>query len=655
MQCTGLVDAPYLGSGVQQPCAWNHPFWAIETTGAAPSWRLQGGDTLVIHPGSYMMGYGAPNTEWCFAEGAYDCVLPPLPSGPDPDHPTRIVGYGWDAGCLEKPELWGTERAWQIFDLSGAQNVLLACLELTDHASCAYAHANPEARCNYDQAPFGPWAYRGLLIKDASHITLRDLDIHGFGSEGIMAGRVNGLVAERIRLAGNGWCGWNGDLWGEESSNEGDLIFEGLVVEWNGCVESYPGGEPDHCWAQSQGGYGDGFGVARSGGHWVFRDSIFRYNTSDGLDLLYVGVQHQGSFIGLYNVRAYGNAGNQLKVGGRVEMLNILAVSNCNFFTGKPFAQEMGDYSQGDACRAGGAAISVSMNPQDQSYIINSTLASEGWAQVEVYCHTRDFPEAEPCTGSERLYLMNNVFVGFPNITSPGDWPDLVGDGDPEGRTRPDTIDYNLIFNTETEEVALAVGSNNIFADPRLVSYADIDDFDGHLQGTSPAIDAGLPVGALSGRVPAEDLEHHYRPQGSGVDLGAYEYGAGGPEMRVDIKVNGSDGPLSLARNDQIHISVSLTTTARRKYGDYFLWAEIPSGTCYCYAYPEHWVPCSCTTPLPAYQGALVYFSNLFLPPVINCAELPKGPYRLIFVVDQKRDGIINPRATRDEVAFAIK
>ena len=97
----------------------------------------------MIRPGSYVIGIDAPNTQgWCDPNWAYDCTFPSVPPGPDSDHPTRIVGYGWDSGCSNPPELWGTGRIWQIFDLSGSSNVVLACLELTDHAGCAYAHAN---------------------------------------------------------------------------------------------------------------------------------------------------------------------------------------------------------------------------------------------------------------------------------------------------------------------------------------------------------------------------------------------------------------------------------------------------------------------------------------------------------------------------------
>jgi len=94
-QCTGNTNAPYPGSGSNQVCALSHPFYLLDTSG---NWRIQGGDTVIIGPGSYMMGYGAPNTHsWCEAEGAFECHLPSLPSGNE-KNPTRIIGSGWDSG-----------------------------------------------------------------------------------------------------------------------------------------------------------------------------------------------------------------------------------------------------------------------------------------------------------------------------------------------------------------------------------------------------------------------------------------------------------------------------------------------------------------------------------------------------------------------------
>jgi hypothetical protein len=160
-QCTGLVDAPYPGSGTNQPCAWSHPFWALNSSG---NWKIQGGDTLIIAGGSYMMGYGAPNTSgWCDVDYTYDCGLPPLPAGPDANRPTRILGKGWNSGCPNPPELWGTQRPWQILDLTGASNVYIGCLEITDHSNCVEDHAGSSVECERDNYPYGNWASDGIL------------------------------------------------------------------------------------------------------------------------------------------------------------------------------------------------------------------------------------------------------------------------------------------------------------------------------------------------------------------------------------------------------------------------------------------------------------------------------------------------------------
>ena len=118
-QCTGLSNSPYSGSGIHQACAWSHPFWALDDEGA---WTIQGGDTLIIHSGSYMMGLGAPNTGWCSGYWPWDCHLPPLPSGIDTAHRTRILGFEWDQGCENPPELWGTQRCWHVLSLDGTSN-----------------------------------------------------------------------------------------------------------------------------------------------------------------------------------------------------------------------------------------------------------------------------------------------------------------------------------------------------------------------------------------------------------------------------------------------------------------------------------------------------------------------------------------------------
>ncbi len=66
-----------------------------------------------------------------------------------------------------------------------------------------------------------------------------------------------------------------------------------------------------------------------------------------------------------------------------------------------------------------------------------------------------------------------------------------------------------------------ANGTNgNIFANPQFINDSgELDEWDFHLRGNSPCIDTGTAAGA-----PASDNEGALRPQGTGIDMGAYEW-----------------------------------------------------------------------------------------------------------------------------------
>jgi hypothetical protein len=499
IQCTGLTDAPYPGSGTNQPCAWSHPFFALNNLGG---WKIQGGNTLIIGSGSYRMGIGAPNTGWCEAESAYECHLPPLPSGPA-GQITSIVGASWNQGCSDPPELWGTERPWQIISLENTDNAAIACIELTDHSGCVEHHANSTIRCERDTPPFGDWAATGITASDSSNVTLKDLNIHGFASGGVHAGRLSDWTVENVRIAGNGWVGWDGDIYGNDA-NTGNLSFKKWTVEWNGCAESYPSETMNNCWAQTAGGYGDGVGTGETGGNWVIEDSIFRYNTSDGLDLLYTRLSSE---IVIRRTQSYGNAGNQIKVNGPTRIENSLMKSNCGFFNGKSFTYNVDD------CRAGGAALVFALSQNSVVSVVNSTLTGHGDCLLNAGC------DDGSCNGSETITIQNNIFIGNQEFMDPSDTSCYIWfDQDNFYNTQ---IDYNIVYGAKMGGVALS--ENDIFQDPMVVNY-NLETFDGHLKAGSPAIDSGLTVGSLGGLIPDHDFEGINRPKGNGVDRGAYEF-----------------------------------------------------------------------------------------------------------------------------------
>jgi len=512
-QCTGLMDAPYPGSGTGQPCAWDHPFRALPPGGPP---RIQGGDTLVIASASYRMGLGAPgadNPDFCDTDYPWDCHMAPIPSGPDAVHPTRILGEGWDTGCASPPELWGAERARAIVNLAGSSNVEVGCLEITDHATCAEDHTGGLA-CGRDAYPYGDWAADGLYADDSAHVYLHDLDVHGLASSGVRAGRLTDWAVEDVRLAANGWVGWEGDIEGDDA-NSGTLTFRHWVVEWNGCVETYPGGEPIGCWAQTAGGYGDGVGTGETGGHWIVEDSAFLNNTSDGLDLLYV--RRRPSSIVIRRTVAQGNAGNQIKVNGPALVENTVIVGNCGFFDGQSFTYDV------DNCRAYGNALALNLRAGDRVTVTNDTLTGEGDCLIEVICE-------DGCDGSEVAQMRNNILLGQTEFGSSGNACLIYTEGFPHD---PLDVDYGMIADVKGDPCPL--GPHDVCDAPGLVNPS-LGTFDARLLPGSPAIDAGGPD-----LCPSVDIDGAVRPvdgDGDGAalcDVGAYEFPGGTHQVYLPL------------------------------------------------------------------------------------------------------------------------
>jgi len=512
-QCTGLADSPYPGSGSNQACAWSHPFMALPPRGTP---RIQGGDTLHIGSGSYRMGYGAPGANNCHQSWPWECVMPPIPSGPSSSQPTRILGQGHADSCDQAPELWGTERAWMVVNLEGSSNVELACLEITDRGSCVEFHCNSGqcggevAACNRSSAPYGDWASTGVSARDSSNVILRDLDIHGLFNRGIRAGRIADWLLERVQIRNNGWAGWDGNI-GSSTSNSGTITFRESVIGWNGCVERWPSGEVFGCWAQKGGGWGDGLGTGTTGGHWIFEDSTVHHNTSDGIDLLYL---NDNGRVTIRRTHVEGNAGNQIKASRSAVIENSVVIGNCSYFANHP------NMLEGDHCRALGDAIFVGLSNSSQTDLINNTIVAEGNCIVS----------GGGGSSSSRLRMVNNLFIGKPYFLDSSKQSSLYYSGSSE------QIVWESNYINGARHNACP-GNSLCFGAPRIVNDS-LSGFD-----AEPLSDSPLIAYANSSFAPPVDFFNLARGIAGGPDIGAVEWGTIEDDEPEPIEPPPSDPP----------------------------------------------------------------------------------------------------------------
>ena len=273
--------------------------------------------------------------------------------------------------------------------------------------------------------------------------------------------------------------------------------YKYVNIEWSGCGETYPGGQPTGCWSQTAGGYGDGLGTGRTAGNWVIEDSSFSFNTSDGLDLLY---NRDGGTISIKRTKAEGNAGDQIKTSGIATISDSVIISNCGFFSGKSFTYHV------DNCRSGGSAVALTFESSDQINLYNNTIYSEGDCLVI----------AEDDSGTAKTVLSrNNIFYGNTDYNG-GDQSCLIW-------TNTSNItfdnDYSIIYNVKNQSSVCPYGSNDLCTNPQFTTLAT-DNFDLSLQAGSPAIDSGYNWSGLT----SPDFSGKSRPSGSAPDRGAYEY-----------------------------------------------------------------------------------------------------------------------------------
>jgi len=444
-QCNGKSDTAYPGHGTNQPCAFSDVRYLWQdgsyTTNSSQSafpaygWIGNGGDTYLIRGSlssnvSWRIGYpsnsdvydSAVSHYWGVAGDPYDSGVPPPLSGTASQH-TRILGENF-ASChapSAKTQLHGGYGVNAVLTMTGVSYVDIACLDITDFSSCG--RASQINTCNSTLGQLSDYATNGISwSRTSTNDTVMDVSIHGLASAGMIGPTGDGVVFSYVNLIGNASSGWNADA-GDGTTGTGTLLMQHYNISWNGCAEEYPLVDAlpyQDCTDDNVGGYGDGFGTATtpSSPAWnvTFDQGVVTYNTQDGLDSLHlVG---SGSSVTVTRTQAYGNMGQQIKVGGASgTAINNLIVTDCNAMrqpipgTPEGYNSRLSDY-----CRAADTGIVLKVGPQTRLTYDFNTLYSASATAIEIDCDTTN----GPCNGTSTIDFRNNIFVGFLNNKADG-------------------------------------------------------------------------------------------------------------------------------------------------------------------------------------------------------------------------------------------
>jgi len=535
-QCDGQADVAYPGSGTNQHCAFNdYRYLYDDNSGATMAWVIAGGDTVLIRgcaalPGQQnpanpdcRVGWDQPtgsgaDSSWCYGVGSYGCFNPPIPAGSASQH-TRILGQNYAAcntGGATNPksyesnltQLFGGFSVAYTLNLQNTQYVDVECIEITSHnGACVTIGAPAYPRgCNNSQ-PLDDYAGTGILSNNAtSNVTLQDVYIHGFNSNGLFGPIGGPITMTRMFVGFNTFAGWNFDDGSSTPDAPGSTITAThVIMEGNGCQEQYPLTNTFPalvCYDTNSGGFGDSWsGQNTTLDSFICNDCQDLYNTKDA----FIGPHTWISTLTITNSISIGNMGQNWKWGGNTSpnnttFTNNLTVGNCLRMS-QPLPGAPSNYNQylTGFCRAAGNVV-ASVIPAGSTWLI----ANNSWVTYQPTIFDIACPVGvSPCTST--VNFTNNVVLGYQNPNSP------YGLSTPalyyiEDASINVVASHNVEFGTRNDDCNPLRGVGNICSDPLLVGEpapgtippeSTLDNFNFHLTSLSPAIGAGATYSAL--------------------------------------------------------------------------------------------------------------------------------------------------------------
>lgn len=526
VQCTGLANAAYPGTGTHQPCAFNNIMymWTDNTSAAAPAWRSGIGDTIqygTMAEDVIGIANGGGTVNWLYcAANSEACVMPLMPSG------THI--WGFNKGNCSDPfasanRIKGTGSnanggLFEILDVQGTSDADIECIGIYQADNCSNTAGNAGACVkgtnNYVQHGIRI-AY--LLSPGPTRLTLKDMFVVGMSGQGILGSHfgTGPNLIQNVHLAANAFAGWDWDSngCGTGCKSTGDVQFTQSSIDYSGCSNStlpfttLASIKPDHCAGQSNGGYGDALGVGVAIGSITLTvdHSSFQLNVQDAIDTLHSndgGADH-GTVIAFNNYTA-GNGGQMLKFGGtdvNTAYDNILggACAELSLTTTAPMNTWPSSYktnlSSGDLCRASDQVVLALKNGSVTSFIHN-TILGQNTTAFDIGCAGG----ITLCTTGTTIVFKDNLTIAYGNPLNGNTFASGIflngltsgGNVDPFSNAGS-AIDHNLWYQPHNGCPQSSFETNSFCpnTNPLLVNQT-VYAFNANLLVGSPAIGAGV-------------------------------------------------------------------------------------------------------------------------------------------------------------------